>query len=491
MNICVKELGYAMIILLGPITFGTIMCYPSPAGNEIRTHHHLASDAIQWSFYNSVSSLFAIAGPFVTTGFLKAFHNSRKKVIYILAIIGTALWLLNCLTKFNIWVGIVVRALLGVIMGSYSSISPMYLIEISPVGRSGFFGSLNQIGIVIGMVLFDFIGPSLTYLELNYVGAGITALQGCLAWTLEESPVVSRINEEEDRKKVKEEEKKKKEAEEEEKEKKKHHHKRKHNKSKFAFWRNDDEKHHKEPKKERLTLKEEIKPVEHERVKETLWQKKYMFGLFSGILMMLLQQFCGINAILTNLADLMDKSGLSMDGNYQGGIASCAQLIAVFVGALIIDKIGRRITWIISCSMIVVFLFIFALNDKNNWSNVLPLICIFLYQLGFGLGMGPIPWFIIPEYFNDDVRSTATMIVVASNWIFAFVIIFVWPAMNKGIGMFWSLMFFMFVTIGAIVFGIFCIHEPKFSMNQDEVDGYKFDIEDEENDSFDDQQESL
>ncbi|KAK8898433.1 glucose import [Tritrichomonas musculus] len=127
---------------------------------------------------------------------------------------------------------------------------------------------------------------------------------------------------------------------------------------------------------------------------------------------------------------------------------------------MIIDKIGRRITMIASCSMIAIFLLIFALDVKYNWSNVLPLICIFLYQLGFGLGMGPIPWFIIPEYFNDDVRSTATMIVVASNWIFSFIIIFVWPYMNDGLGMFGSLIFFLCISICAIIFLVFCIHEP-------------------------------
>ena len=396
-----------MVLLLGPISFGTIMCYPSPTADKIRSAHHLKDDAIEWSFYNSVSSLFAIAGPFVTTGFLKAFHNSRKKVVFTIACIGTAFWLLNCLTKVHIWAGIVMRAFLGVVMGSYSSISPMYLVEIAPEGTSGFFGSLNQIGIVVGMVFFDFIGPSLTYNEMNYIGAAITALQAGLIWLVEESPAVEKIN----------------------------------------------------------SRNQGIENVK----KESLWQKKYAFGLCIGVLMMLLQQFCGINAILTNLADIMNESGLDMDGNYQAGIASCSQLIAVIVSALIIDRIGRKITWIISCSMIVVFLLLFALNTKYDWSTVLPLICIFLYQLGFGLGMGPIPWFIIPEYFNDDVRSAATMIVVASNWIFAFIIIFVWPAMKKGMGMFWSLLFFMFVSVGAIIFGLFCISEPKKHNDEEQL----------------------
>ena len=401
-NICVKELGYAMILLLGPITFKTIMCYPSPAGKEIRAHYDLSDDAYQWSFYNSVSSLFAIAGPFVVVGFLKAFHNSRKKVVFTCSCLGTAFWLLNCLTKVSIWAGIVIRLFLGVVMGAYSSISPMYLVEIAPEGTSGFFGSLNQIGIVIGMVLFDFIAPSLSYMKLNYIGAAICALQACLIWIVEESPAVHIINqEEEDRK-------------------------------------NDS----------------------NAEKKETLWQKKYAFGLCAGIIMMLFQQFCGINSILTNLSDIMNESGLDMDGNYQAGIASCAQLIAVVVGALIIDKIGHRITMIISCCMICVFLLIFALNDKYDWSNVLPLICIFLYQLGFGLGMGPVPWFIIPEYFNDDVRSTATMMVTASNWIFAFLVILVWPYMKDGMGMFGALIFIVCISFCAILFSAFCIREP-------------------------------
>ncbi|KAK8842723.1 glucose import [Tritrichomonas musculus] len=410
MKICVRELGFALVLMLGPFTFGEVICYPSPAGKGIRADHDLPEDSTQWSFYNSVSSLFAIAGPFVTTGFLKVFNNSRKKVVFVSACFGTMFWLLNCVTKVSVWAGIVMRAFLGVVMGMYSTISPMYLVEIAPKGTSGFFGSLNQIGIVIGMVFFDFIGPSLTYMDLNYIGAAVTALQACLIWTIDESPSVAIINREIQR----------------------------------------------------------LKSGEYTITpKESLWQKKYTFGLCSGVLMMFLQQFCGINAILTNLKDIMDKTGMDIDGNYQGGIASCSQLIAVFVGALIIDKIGRKMTWMISTCMIVVFLLIFALNVRFEWSNVLPLICIFLYQLGFGLGMGPIPWFIIPEYFNDDVRSMATMITSASNWIFSFLVIMVWHPMNKGMGMFGALLVFVFISIGAIIFGIFCVNEPTLKSPQE------------------------
>lgn len=399
MKFCVKELAYALVIMLGQCTYGTIICYPSPAGNEIRALHHLDLDSVQWSFYNSFSSLFAISGPFVTSSFLKIFNNSRKKTILILSLLSTAFWLLNCLTKVSIYLGLITRALLGIVLGSFSSIDPMYLVEIAPNGLNGFFGCLNQIGIIIGLLLFDFCGPSLTYMELNYFGVGISFLQFCLIWFIADSPTVEALNQ----KKI-----------------------------------NEDD---------------------FDRDKQRLFQKKYTFAIAFSIIIMLLQQFCGINSILTNLADLMDKSGFKIDGNYQGGIASCAQLIAVFVSALFIDKIGRKITWIISCGIIIISLLFFALNTKFDWVDYLPLICIFLYQFGYGLGIGPIPWFIIPENFNDDVRSKATTIAVASNWLFTFITILIWPYMSIGMGMFASLLFFMCMTVAALIFGALFIHD--------------------------------
>ena len=102
-------------------------------------------------------------------------------------------------------------------------------------------------------------------MDLNYIGAAICALQACLIWFIEESPAVTNIN-----------------------------------------------------------TDEEMRSSEQSRSIETLWQKKYAWGLCSGILMMLFQQFCGINAILTNLSDIMDKTGLDINGDYQAGISSCA-----------------------------------------------------------------------------------------------------------------------------------------------------------------------
>ena len=151
MGICSKEILYAFVIMLGAIEFGFISIYPSPTGHAIRTEHNLTDTSIQWSLYNSITFLFAAVAPFITKFMLNKFKGKRRNTIFVIDIMGTVAWFLNCLTKINIYAGMAIRALLGIVVGCYSSIISMYLVEIAPEGTSGFFGSLNQLGIVIGI----------------------------------------------------------------------------------------------------------------------------------------------------------------------------------------------------------------------------------------------------------------------------------------------------------------------------------------------------
>lgn len=251
MVLCSKELLYAIVICLGPFTFGNIAIYPSPTAEEIRRIHHLKDNALEWSFYNGVSSLTAIFGPFLTEFLLRIFKNSRKKTIFTLSIGGTIFWLFNLITKVSIWTGIVARALIGLVLGGYSSISPMVLVEIAPKGSSGFYGSLNQFALVLATFILNMLGPHLNYIYLSIYCACFTFIQSFLIWLVPETG-----------------------------------------------------------QNEEVVVENEEENAQKNEKKESLCQKKYVSGLMIGILMMIFQQFCGINAVITNLVDLMNASGL-------------------------------------------------------------------------------------------------------------------------------------------------------------------------------------
>lgn len=81
-----------------------------------------------------------------------------------------------------------------------------------------------------------------------------------------------------------------------------------------------------------------------------------------------------------------------------------------------IDKLGQRFQWILSCSISFCGCMMMRLNDKYHWSNILPLICIFAYSIGFGLGIWSISWLIALDLFDEEVKEIGNTICVELNW---------------------------------------------------------------------------
>ena len=135
-----------------------------------------------------------------------------------------------------------------------------------------------------------------------------------------------------------------------------------------------------------------------------VFKKKYAKGLVVGITLMFITQFAGINGILTNLSIIMSEGGLNINPNFQSAIAIAAQFISIFINFLTVERLGRRIVWIISSAVCALGLILLALNEKFHWSNIAPLVCIFVF--GFGLGLGPIPWYMVLELFDADVDTS-------------------------------------------------------------------------------------
>lgn len=102
-----------------------------------------------------------------------------------------------------------------------------------------------------------------------------------------------------------------------------------------------------------------------------------------------------------------------------------------------------------------------SLNEKFHWSNIAPLVCIFVFGFGFGLGLGPIPWYMVLELFDADVREIGNTICVVSNWMFAFLIVMVFPEMKKSMGIFGVMLFIAIMCILAFLFGLFIIKDKQ------------------------------
>lgn len=381
---CTRELGYAAILMIGSITFGFTIAYPSPALVEIQSEHNIST--ISATLYNAIPAITAIAGPFISEPIVRKL--GYRWSVFIVSVVGAILWAaLLFLTNVNIWWGVFGRAMIGFVLGSTSSIAPLYINEIAPRRWLGIYGSVNQFGITFGVMFCFLISTWIHWTYLCIVCAILFTLLLCLVWLVPDR---------------------------------------------------------------RATV--------GESQRESLCQKKYMSKLFVGIATMFFQQFCGVNAIVTNLDALFKGAGLDIPTGIATAIASSAQVIAALIGSVMIQALGRRLVWMISIAGSTAALVFYALCLRfKDWPGLLSIVAVFLFLLFFGCGVGPIPWLIIPQMFPLSVRSIAMSIDTSISWVFVFTIIIIFPYLSGALGEFGCMIAFAVISAIGFVFGFFMI----------------------------------
>ena len=200
--------------------------------------------------------------------------------------------------------------------------------------------------------------------------------------------------------------------------------------------------------------------------KETIFQKKYAKNIFIALMIMIFQQFCGINAINDHLTEIMSNTGLDINSNLQAALSSMCQLLSVLIAAFNMDGIGRKKLWAFSSSGIVIsqILYIVAIKViKKGWFQAFS---VFVYLLSFGHGLGPIPWFIVHDLFPRYIRLDAQTMVTFVYMICSFGVTCLFPVMKKKIDEYLIMIIFMCITAISLPFGLYFI--PKKSNQNDE-----------------------
>lgn len=99
-------------------------------------------------------------------------------------------------------------------------------------------------------------------------------------------------------------------------------------------------------------------------------------------------------------------------------------------------------------------------NDMEQYS-LLPLIIINLYIFIFSIGLGPIPWILMAEIFVSNIKSLAISITVATNWLFAFVVLKTFQDVLEQFGPTLTFGFYSFICFICLVFVIGLVPEYK------------------------------
>ena len=175
--------------------------------------------------------------------------------------------------------------------------------------------------------------------------------------------------------------------------------------------------------------------------------------LFVAFLLMFFLQFSGINAVMSNMQIILDKANLTISSSLIGVLTNVVQLLATIVAAMVVDKLGNRMCWNISAAgQLIAFVFL-CLHQKVNLPSWIFMVALFLEQLTYGIGTGPIPFAASAELFRVELRSQAMAVSTAENWLLSAIVCLIWPYLEKAFTLGYAFLFFVVIQVLSIIFG--------------------------------------
>ena len=185
--------------------------------------------------------------------------------------------------------------------------------------------------------------------------------------------------------------------------------------------------------------------------------------LIIGIVIAVLQQFSGINAIIYYGPNIFQSAGLdSSNALMFQVIIGTVNFLSTIIAIAYADKYGRKfllktgLTGIIISLVLCGFLFY-----TNNTQGVLLLVLMIIYIICFAFSIGPVTWIIINEIFPTHVRVKAVTVCTMALWIAVWLVGQFFPWLLEKVGpafTFWAFAFFSLINL---IFSLTIVKETK------------------------------
>ncbi|KAL0985137.1 hypothetical protein UPYG_G00153330 [Umbra pygmaea] len=403
-----------------------------------------------WSFAVAIFSIGGMAGS-LSVGVMVDKFGRRKSMFLanVLALLGGALMGLSKLCN-SFEMVIIGRLVIGLFCGLCTGLTPMYLGELTPTHLRGAFGTLHQLGVVIGILVAQIFGLEslLGSASLWPLLLGLTVFPAVVQTIMlpfcPESPryLLISLNKEEEARKA------------------------------LVRLRGceDVSDDIQEMKEEGMKMAMEKKVTIPELFRSSTYRQPIMIA----IVLQLSQQFSGINAVFYYSTRIFATAGVAQPIYATIG-AGAVNVLFTVVSLFLVERAGRRTLHMIGLAGMAVFallmttsLTLVAINPNMSY---MALIAVFGFVASFEMGPGPIPWFIVAELFSQGPRPAAMAVSGCANWTANFLVAQCFPKLEKLMESYVFIIFVIFLII-FFIFTYFKVPETKGRTFDDIAQGF-------------------
>lgn len=167
----------------------------------------------------------------------------------------------------------------------------------------------------------------------------------------------------------------------------------------------------------------------------SLWQLFHpgmRIVLAIGIVLAVLQQVTGINAVLYYATEIFKNLGYGTeDALLQTVVIGVVNIGFTVVAIWMVDRLGRRPLMIIGSAGMGITLLMLGLAFCFEQSGYWVLILVLGYVACFALSLGPVVWVVLSEIFPTRIRGRAMASATVILWIACFAVSQTFPMMDK------------------------------------------------------------
>ena len=423
-----------IVAAVGGLLFGYDTAVVAGAIGFIQKKYDLSSAMVGW-----VASC-ALIGCIVGAMFAGKLSDKvgRKKVLILSAILF-AISSIGIAIPMSLDWFVFFRLIGGLGIGIASMLAPMYISEIAPAKIRGQLVSINQLGIVSGILLIYFVNATIAgwYGEAWNVSTGWRWMFGSgvfpsiifliLLFFVPESPrwlaQKERWNEAEN----------------------------------ILSKINGTQKAQTELKEIKAALN-----IEKSSFADIL-KPGIRKALIIGIILCIFSQVTGINAIMYYAPEIFKSTGdASGSALMQTVLVGVINLLFTLVAIKYVDKWGRRTLLLLGAGGMAVCLAIVGSAFYFGFAQgYLVLVAILAYISFFAISLGPLAFVVISEIFSNRNRGMAMSVCVFFLWVSVYVVSQTFPMLLDSIGSAFTFWIYMIMSICAFVFVLKLIPETK------------------------------
>ena len=181
-----------------------------------------------------------------------------------------------------------------------------------------------------------------------------------------------------------------------------------------------------------------------------------------GVVMAILQQWCGINVIFNYAQEIFMAAGYGVSDVLMNIVVTgITNVIFTILAMFVVDRWGRKaLTLIGSFGLAIIYSFMGAAYYFHITGIVLLIIVVMAIAC-YAMTLATVMWVIISEIFPNRIRGVAMSVCTFALWAACFILTYTFPMLNSGLGAAGTFWLYGLICLGGGIFVVFRLPETK------------------------------